>query len=227
MKFKTVSNDEYIVNVELDTTFTEIKRSLQDVIGEENINISFMARGKIINTERTVNEEGLDNNSTVIIVIRKQPIVHDEIEPMSNRIILNIAHGSGYEKAYTGEEIKQYLTDPFFMTNIMHMLGGQNPFLLSYIGVNPRLAYTYILDTLDNPEFRLVVKCDCEDNDPIKPLEQKLKKDNEADENNVKYIVQQCEDDRSSDDELFCFYVKGLYLSYNRDVVRTIDHFKK
>ena len=80
MKFKTVSNDEYIVNVALNTTFSEIKTSLQNLIGEENVNISFMARGKIINTERTVNEEGLDNNSTVIIVIRKQPVVVDELE---------------------------------------------------------------------------------------------------------------------------------------------------
>ena len=220
MKFKTVSNDEYIVNVALNTTFSEIKTSLQNLIGEENVNISFMARGKIINTERTVNEEGLDNNSTVIIVIRKQPVVVDELEPMSTTITLNIANGD-YEKVYTGAETKQFLTDPNVMLNIMHMLGGQNPFLLSYIAVNPGLAYHYIEQTLNNPEFRLVVRCDSEDNDPVKPLKQELKKTIKADENNVKYILEQCE---ISDD---LNYVKGLYLSYNRDVVRTIDHLKK
>ena len=220
MKFKTVSNDEYIINVELDTTFSEIKTSLQNLIGEGNINISFMARGKIINNERTVNEEGLDNNSTVIIVIRKQPTVPDEIEPLSTTIVLNIANGD-YEKVYTGAETKQLLTDPNLMLNIMHMLGGQNPFLLSYIAVNPRLAYHYIEQTLNNPEFRLVVRCDSEGNDPVKPLKKELKKTIKADENNVKYILEQCE--RSDD----LTYVKGLYLSYNRDIARTIDHLKK
>ena len=100
MKFKTVNNEEYIVDVQLTSTFNDITLLLQEVMGEENLNISFMARGKIINLEHTVDQEGLDNNSTVIIVIRKQQHLNsvEQSDPTPSTITLNIDGGELYEK---------------------------------------------------------------------------------------------------------------------------------
>ena len=168
MKFKTVTNDEYMVDVDSSSTFNNIAVSLQEIIGEENLNISFMARGKIINNNQTVEQEGLDNNSTLIIVIRKKANTDssDESVHSPTTITLNINNGS-YERTYTGSETKHFLTNPTIMLNIIHMIGGQNPFFLSYLAVNPSLAHQYLYQTFNNPDFKLIVKCDNEDTDPL------------------------------------------------------------
>ena len=101
------------------------------------------------------------------------------------------------------------------------MIGGQNPFFLSYLAVNPSLAHQYMYQTFDNPDFKLIVKCNSEEKDPLGAIKLDLKKIDKADENNVKYILNEC--DRTDD----VSYIKGLYLSYNRDIAKTIDHLKK
>jgi len=209
---KTIDNTIYSIDISLETDFDEISLKLREII-KKNIDITFINKGKIIDAKSTVEQEGLNNSSTVIIVIKD---AQEDKLMLPHLILVNIGKGI-YEKKYTGKEIKSLLSKPMVFLNLLHAMGQQNPFFLSYLAVNPLLAHSYLYQNLDNPEFKVIVKCDDKKHDPIYPFMEEFNIEEDIDYNNIKYITTQT----SNKDE---DYVKRTYLSYKRDITKTLNH---
>lgn len=139
------------------------------------------------------------------------------------RYVIGEGSGGTYQQTYTGKDIKEAIkksTD--LLLDVMHLIGHQNPFFLSYIATNPSKARDFINETLDSDEFKLVVKAGSVTEDPIKPLITHPSGGNgyEIDMRNIRHIMKGT-DVVETEDSLAL--ARELYLLHDRDIQRTFE----
>ena len=218
MKFKVAATGvEYEQEVDHNTTFGQITTLLTKTI--KATHIRYVSAGHMLKPDTTVSGAGLDNDSTVYIVVRNDMPSTESFLESSESVQAPVP---GYEKIYTGAELRQAMeVSTKIMFYLINRIGTLNPFFLSYLAVNPDQAMEHIDETLNNPEFRFVVKGDDDSTDPIKPYLMHPCGENgyQVDQSNIEYILSQT--DLIVTDETKA-RAKDLYLLHNRDVRKTI-----
>jgi hypothetical protein len=127
-----------------------------------------------------------------------------------------------YQVSYNGQQVKTAMKKSSnIMLNLIHMIGHQNPFFLSYLAVNPTKAKEHIEETLNQPDFTIVIKGDSVSDDPIRPYLMHPNGDGwQIDQSNLDYILEQCPDYVVTDESRS--WAKDLYLLLDRDIRKTI-----
>lgn len=141
----------------------------------------------------------------------------------STHYVIGEGTAGAYQHTYTGKDIKEAMrksTD--LLLDVMHLIGHQNPFFLSYLATNPSKARDFIDESLDNEEFKLVVKAGSVTEDPIKPLLTHPSGSNghEIDIRNIRHIMK---DTDVIESEESIAKAKELYLLHDRDIQRTFE----
>lgn len=242
MLFATVLSSQYDVDVPLDAKFSEITDMINNKYNLNN-KITYVYGGRTLKLDSTPISENLDNNSKIFIVESPSPVQVTAKQappptPAESETGSDIDTDSGsesesepaveselaYTATYTGQQVKQVIDkNSNVMFNIIHMIGQQNPFFLSYIAVNPKKAQEYMLETLDQPDFKFVVKGESVEDDPIKPylLHPCGKNGYQIDEQNLDYILEQCQDLIVTEE--IRKDAKEKYLLLDRDIRKTIE----
>jgi hypothetical protein len=233
MIFKNVLGTQYELVVPLDSTFKEIT-NLFNAEHNTSYNIVYVTAGHTLSLDSTPSKESLTNDNEVFIVTSQPqdlPVVahepHNDEEPEATPTepeATPTEPEAAYVVSYTGAQVKiamQKSTNIMF--NIIHFIGYQNPFFLSYLAVNPAKAKEHIEETLNRPDFTFIIKGDSVSDDPIKPHLMHVSGDNgyQVDLNNLNYILDQCADYVTTEDSKA--HAKETYLLMNRDIRKTID----
>lgn len=127
---------------------------------------------------------------------------------------------SQHTNVYNGEQLRQAIRGDYgTLFHVLHLIAQGNPFFLSYLAVNPKLAREHLEQSLDSPEFKMRVICGDETQDPILPhLTHPLGPNHyEVDEANIRHI-QSLVDSIVDHDR-----VKEMYLMHDRCIPATIQ----
>lgn len=75
-----------------------------------------------------------------------------------------------YQAKYTGAQVKQALRgNPMLVIYVLNLMAASNPFLLSYIIINPDMAYSFVEESLSGPAFTMHIKGQDASCDRIRP----------------------------------------------------------
>jgi len=230
MIFRNLLGIRYELHVPLDAKFREIT----DLINNNrhtNDNITYVSSGHTISVDATPTSEGLSNNSEVFIVCtaRPAPPATTPAPPATTPAppATTPAPDHEYVVSYNGEQIRQAMNkSTHILLNVVHMIGHQNPFFLSYLAVNPTKALEHLDETLDQSDFKFIVKGNSVEDDPIKPFLVHPCGENgyQIDQNNISFIIEQCPD--YVDTEESREHAKETYLLMDRDIRKTIDNLR-
>ena len=219
MLFKSVIGIQYVLeDIPLTITFQEITDLLNTKYNTNN-NIIYIYAGHTIQLTKTPESEGLSNNNEVFIVT--SPIEAPSEVPSE-------VPSEGYIAKYNGDQIKIAMKqNTNIMLNLIHMIGRQNPFFLSYLAVNPIKADEHIKETLDQQDFVFTVKGDTVLDDPVKPylLHPSGVNGFEIDQSNMEYILEQCSDYVVTEQSLET--ARDTYMLLGRDIRKTINALNK
>ena len=237
MIFRSVLGTTYQMEVPLDRTFREITAMFNEQ-HRTNYTIIYVVMGHTISPSSTPIKESLTNDSEVFIVTSEaktppQPVAEEPdadpapaaaaAAPTSSTPAPEQPLEPAYTAHYTGQQLKEAMKkNSFVLLNVISMIGRQNPFLLSYLVVNPVKAQEHIMMTLDQPEFILAVRGQSVADDPIKPylMHPSGTNGHQVDQDNLRYIIGQCPNFISTEESLA--RAKDTYLLLDRDIRKTI-----
>lgn len=236
MIFRSVLGTRYELDVPLDAKFREIT----DLINQSrhtNDAITYVSGGHTISADATPESEGLTNISEVFIVAVARPppsppihvsVPTPEPEPEPEpEAEPEPEPEPQYVVTYNGQQLRQAMNkSTSILINVIHMIGQQNPFFLSYLAVNPTKAMEHLNETLDQSDFKFTVKGDSVENDPIKPFLVHPCGENgyQIDQNNLDFILEQCPDYVNNEESRE--HAKETYLLMDRDIRKTIDNLR-
>jgi len=250
MIFRSVLGTRYELQVPLDAKFREIT----DLINKSrntNDAITYICVGHTISADATPESVGLTNSSEVFAVSTNRPVPPPASVPVPTVPAAPTAPAPpvptvpaaptapaapvptvpaapaapGYVVSYNGTQLRQAMNkNTGILLNVIHMIGQQNPFFLSYLAVNPSKAMEHLNETLDQPDFKFTVKGDSVEDDPVKPFLVHPCGENgcQIDQNNLSFIIGQCPD--YVDTEESREHAKETYLLMDRDIRKTIDN---
>jgi hypothetical protein len=159
-----------------------------------NPNLEIIYKGLFLKNNESVLY--LENKTVLVIRWRTDTPTATETENVSG--------------TYTGEEVTRvlrYSGDVVF--NLLHGLSQKDPYILSYLAVNPNKAREEILKYLSMPDFILNINASGSSYDPINIILS-------VDKNNIQYLA---ETSGFTDNER----VKELYYVFNKDIKQTLD----
>lgn len=125
-----------------------------------------------------------------------------------------------YEKTYNGNEIKQAtLKNGDIMFNIIQSIVKQKPYILTYLALKPEEAKKDIMQSLDDPEFKLTIRGPDETCDPIKTIMMHPSGNNgyEIDRRNVEFLIMNSGQQHDLEKAV------EIYLFMDRDIQRTLQ----
>jgi len=238
MIFRSVLGTRYELEVPLDAKFREIT----DLINQShhtNDVITYVSGGHTISADATPESEGLTNISEVFIVAAARPPAppmhipvstseaETEAETETETGAEAEAEEPEYVVTYNGQQLRQAMNkSTSILINVIHMIGQQNPFFLSYLAVNPTKAMEHLNETLNQSDFKFTVKGGSVEGDPIKPFLVHPCGENgyQIDQNNLDFILEQCPDYVNNEESRA--HAKETYLLMDRDIRKTIDNLR-
>ena len=218
-----------------DITFSELTDTIvQTYFPGQAKRIVYVVAGKTVSSEDRLSDHQIPEKTVYAII--KDPVPASERAPSQESTPERAPSQESTPEQqlglheYTGEQIKRAVQrDSGLYIYLIHMLARVDPFILSYIGLNPEMAQSVINNILDNPTFVLKVSFGAGVADPFldesgaAAVTEETQNPYLVDKQNIEYIMRAV---KLSVTEENYYRIKDLYLFLDRDITNTIQYLK-